>query len=76
MAAPIDLSTVGTLEEQAYLVGLELQQLELSIPIENRPDNTSIAFDTEAATVNISMTLATNTQVVDGKAQIGVNAYL
>ena len=76
MAAPIDLSTVGTLEEQAYLVGLELQQLELSIPIENRPDNTSIAFDTEASTVNISMTLATNTQVVDGKAQIGVNAYL
>ena len=76
MAAPIDLSTVGTLEEQAYLVGLELQQLELAIPIENRPDNTTIAFDTEAATVNMSMSLATVTEIVKGKAQIGVVAYL
>lgn len=76
MAAPIDLSTVGSLEGQAYLVALELQQLELAIPIENRPDNTTISFDTEGATVAMSVTLATETQIVNGKAQIGVKTYL
>lgn len=76
MAAAIDLTTVSTLEEQAYLVGLQLQQLELALPEDNRPDNTQIAFDTEGATVNISMTLNTDTQIVGGKAQIGVREYL
>ncbi len=53
MANPIDLSGTTSLEQQAYLVALEMQKQELAIDEENRPDNTQIAFDTEANTADI-----------------------
>lgn len=76
MAAPIDLSTATSLEQQAYMCGLSLQNLELALPAENRPDNASITFDTETGSVTIEVTLDTTTTIADNKAVIGVNAYL
>lgn len=76
MAAPIDLSTATSLEQQAYMCGLKLQNLELALPAENRPDNASVTFDTEQANVTIEVTLDTTTAIVDNNAVIGVSAYL
>lgn len=71
------ITTVGTtLEGQAYEIALKLNELELAVPEENRPNNTTIAYDTEANTVTIGITLATTLTIVDGKAQIAANAYL
>jgi hypothetical protein len=76
MAAPISLTAATTLEQQAYLVSLALQNLELAIPIETRPNNTQLAFDTEANTVAISITLGTAMTVAGGSAVIAVQPYL
>lgn len=76
MAAAIDLSGAASLEEQAYRVGLELQKAELSIPAENRPDNTQITFDTENQNVAVSFTLDTTLTVNNGTAVIAVTPYL
>jgi hypothetical protein len=76
MAAAISLSTATTLEQQVYLAGLALQNLELAIPAETRPNNTQLAFDTEAETVTITITLETSMSVANGNAVIAVNPYL
>jgi hypothetical protein len=76
MAAPISLTAATTLEQQAYLVALALQTQELAIPIETRPNNTQLAFDTEAATVTISITLETLMTVAGGTAVIAAKPYL
>lgn len=76
MATPINLTTATTLEQQAYLCALEMQTLELAIPIETRPDNTTVAFNTEAGSVTMSITLNTLTTVEDGKAVIAALPYL
>ena len=76
MAATIDLSAATSLEEQAYLVGLELQKQELAQPAETRPDNAQISFDTEANTVAVSFTLDTTLNVSGNNAVIGVSTYL
>ena len=75
MAAPIDLSSTTSLEQQAYLVALELQKQELAIDEENRPDNTQIAFDTEANTADITISLTTVLTVENGKAVIAADTY-
>ena len=76
MAVPIDLSGSTSLEQQAYLVGLELQKLELALPEAERPDNTQVTFDTEAGTVAVALSLNTTLTVADGNAVIGVEPYL
>jgi len=76
MASPIDLSAATTLEEQAYLVGLELQKQELAQPGETRSDNAQITFDTEASTVAVSFTLDTTLNVSGSNVVIGVSSYL
>lgn len=76
MAAPISLTTATTLEQQAYLVALAMQTQELTIPIETRPNNTQLAFDTEAATVAITITLETQMTVAGGSAVIAAKPYL
>jgi hypothetical protein len=76
MAAPITLTAATSLEQQAYLVALALQTQELAIPIETRPNNTQLAFDTEAATVAISITLNTQMTVAGGTAVIAAQPYL
>lgn len=76
MANPIDLSGAPSLEAQAYQVALELQKQELAVEEENRPDNTQIAFDTEASNVSISITLDTSLVVNNGDAVISAIPYL
>ena len=76
MANPIDLSTATTLEQQAYLCGLEMQSLELAIDPADRPDNTQIAFSSEDANVAITITLETETTIENGKAVIAAKPYL
>lgn len=76
MATKIDLSTAANLEEQVYLAVLQLQQLELAVPEDTRPDNTQVDFDTEGQTVTLSVTLTTTNTISNGKAVIGVTSYL
>ena len=76
MANPIDLSTAASLEAQAYQVALEMQKQELAIEAENRPDQTQVAFDTEAGNVSISITLDTTLVVNNGSAVISASPYL
>lgn len=76
MAAPISLTAATTLEQQAYLVALALQNLELAIPADTRPNNTQIAFDTEEGTVAISIALSTQMTVAGGSAVIAAMPYL
>ena len=76
MANPIDLTSAASLEEQGYLVALELQKQELAQPEDTRPDNAQITFDTEGSTVAIAYTLDTTLSVVDSNAVIGVTSYL
>jgi hypothetical protein len=76
MASPISLTAATTLEQQAYLVALALQNLELAVPIETRPNNAQLAFDTEGATVAISITLDTIMTVAGGSAVIAAKPYL
>lgn len=75
MAAPVNI-TATSLEQQAYLVALELQKLELAIAPENRPDRTQISFDTEGNTVAISITLDTTFAITDGKAVFSAKPYM
>jgi hypothetical protein len=60
MAAPISLNTIASLEQQAYVAALELQKLELALPADTRPNNTTVTFDTEESTVSIAINLETN----------------
>jgi hypothetical protein len=76
MASPITLTSATSLEQQAYLVALELQKLELAIPAETRPNNTTITFDTEAATVSFTVNLDTNLTISGGNAVIAAKTYL
>lgn len=76
MAAPITLTAATTLEQQLYLCALAMQNLELAILPETRPNNTQIAFDTEAATVAISVTLETQMTVSGVTAVIAAKPYL
>lgn len=76
MASPISLSSATSLEQQAYLVALELQKLELAIPADTRPNNTSITFDTEAATVSFTVNLDTVMTINGGNAVIAAKPYL
>lgn len=76
MAAPMNLSTATSLEQQAYLTALELQKLELAIAPENRPNNAQVTFDTEGGTVAIAVTLNTVMTVEAGKAVIAATTYL
>lgn len=76
MAAPIDLSTSSSLEQQAYKVALAMQTAELAIIGDDPPDNVQVTFDTEAQTVALNATLGTTLSVSDGNAVIGINTYL
>lgn len=76
MATPLNLSSAASLEQQAYLVALELQKGELLIAPETRPNNTQISFDTEASTTSISISLNTVLTVENGKAVIAAVPYL
>lgn len=76
MANPIALDSATSLEQQAYLVALKLQQLELAIEPGLRPNNTQIGFDTEASTVAISINLGTTLSVNNGNAVIAAVPYL
>lgn len=76
MAAPIDLTTASSLEQQAYLVALEMHKKELAVPVETRPNNTQLSFDTEAATVAITISLETLMTVAGGSAVIAAKPYL
>jgi hypothetical protein len=76
MASPISLTAATTLEQQAYLVALALQNLEAAIPVDTRPNNTQLAFDTEASNVAISITLETQMTVASGAAVITAKPYL
>jgi hypothetical protein len=60
MAAPISLNTIASLEQQVYVAALELQKLELALPADTRPNNTTVTFDTEESTVSIAINLETN----------------
>lgn len=76
MAAPIDLSTAASLEQQVYLGILEMHKLEQAIAADSRPDNTQVTFDLEAETVDLAVNLATTFTVVNGDAQIAAKPYL
>lgn len=76
MAQPTDLSSASSLEQQAYLISLAMVEAELAQPEEDRPDNAQVAFDTEAQTVSISITLDTTIATQNGSAVIGVTSYL
>lgn len=75
MAAPIDV-TAPSLEQQAYIVALELQKQELAVPAENRPNRTQIEFVTEANTVSLSISLDTTFSVTNGEAVFTAKPYL
>ncbi len=75
MAAPIDLSTAASLEQQVYLGVLEMHKLEQAIT-ENLPDNTQVDFDTENDTVALSVSLATTLSVSGSDAVIAATPYL
>jgi ribosomal protein S27E len=53
-----------------------MQTQELAIPVETRPNNTQLAFDTEASTVAISITLETLMTIAGGSAVIAAKPYL
>ena len=76
MANPIDLSTASSLEQQVYIAALALQNAELVVPEEERPDNASVNFSPEEATVTLTVTLPTTTTIENGKAVIAANTYL
>lgn len=76
MANPIDLSQALSLEQQAYEVALQMQKIEASIAPEDRPDNTSVTFDTESNTVELTISLETTLNVVNGEAVISAKPYL
>lgn len=76
MANPIALDSATSLEQQAYLVALQLQKLELAIEAGTRPNNTQIGFDTEASTVSITINLGTVLSVASGNAVIAAVPYL
>ncbi len=75
MAAPIDLSTAASLEQQVYLGILEMHKLEQAIT-DNRPDNTQVTYDLEAETVALAVNLSTSFSVVNGDAVIAAKPYL
>jgi hypothetical protein len=56
MAASIS-TTATTLEGQIFELCRELQELELAVPADTRPDNITIAPDIEALQVAITLTL-------------------
>jgi hypothetical protein len=76
MAAPIDLSTLSSLEEQIYVAALQLQNAELAIPEDDRPDNATVEFSAEDGNVSLSITLSTDTSIENGKAVISAKPYL
>ena len=76
MAAPIDLTVASSLEQQAFMIGLALQQAELAVPEEERPNNATIDYSTEENTVSITLTLNTQTSVNNGNAVITPVPYL
>ncbi len=75
MAAPIDLSTSPSLEQQAYEIGLALVKAEAAI-VDNPPNNAQVSFDTEANTVAIAISLNTTLSVTNGNAVIAAKPYL
>ncbi len=75
MAAPIT-TTATTLEGQVLEVARSLQELELNIPPDNRPNNVSIAPDFEALTVTISITLPIVLSGTGNQVSFAAGTYL
>lgn len=76
MANPINLSNATSLEQQAFEIALQMQKTELAIAPEDRPNNTSVTFDTETNTVALTISLETTLNVVNGEAVISAKPYL
>lgn len=76
MAAAIDLSGLGSLEEQVYVSALQLQKMESEVPEEERPDQASADFSVEDNNVTLTITLETETNIENGKAVISAKPYL
>lgn len=75
MAAAIT-TTATTLEAQLLEVAGALQEGELALPEENRPDNVQIAPDPESGTVTISATLNVDFSATAGALTFTAVPYL
>ncbi|NET70562.1 MAG: hypothetical protein F6K62_06140 [Sphaerospermopsis sp. SIO1G2] len=76
MAAAIT-TTAPSLEGQSFEIAQALQNLELQVPTDTRPDNVSIEHDLEAQTTTITITIP-HTSVTDGSGSqiISAGTYL
>lgn len=76
MAAPID-SVATSLEGQLFEMANAVQSRELSIPEADRPNNVTVALDTEGGLVTIAATLPVSfTPDATGQMVVSVNPYI
>jgi hypothetical protein len=78
MTAPIqNLDVLGSAEAQLQKIFVTLQQKELSVPAESRPDNISVIYDLETLTAKFSADNIPIQIVIagNGSVTITVNAY-
>lgn len=76
MAAAI-VTTATTLEGQAFEIAQKLQELELAVPEETRPNQAAIDPDFEAQTMALSVTLPfTFSTNATGEMVIAPGTYL
>lgn len=76
MAAPIDLTTIASLEAQALAIASEIQLKELAIEVGTRPNNVQIVPDLEGQTVTITMALPVTFSRDGSTMKLVANPYL
>ncbi len=75
MTSPITgLDVLPTAEAQLQKIFVALQQKELSIPAESRPDNIKVVYDFEAQTANFTAENVPISVVVAGNGDITITA--
>ncbi len=75
MAASIT-TTASSLEGQLYEVAIAIQEAELAVAEDSRPDNMTINYDLENLQVSISATLPVTLSGSGGSATIAADTYL
>ncbi len=69
-------TTASTIEGQVLELAREIQELELAIPEETRPNNIGIAIDLEALTATVNITLPIVLSGTGNSMSIAASAYL
>ncbi len=75
MAAPIT-TTAASLEGQLYEVSIAMQEAELAIDADTRPDNVTINYDLENLQASITVTLPITLSGAGGSATLAADTYL